>query len=50
LWNSDRVEMNFPSDYPTMPGEPKRVHSQVVARTDETIEARRKYAHLACAA
>lgn len=25
LWNSDPVEMNFPPDYPKMPGEPKRV-------------------------
>ncbi|MGH3639307.1 MAG: DNA polymerase domain-containing protein [Mycobacterium sp.] len=25
LWNSDPVEMNFPPDYPKMPGEPPRV-------------------------
>jgi len=24
-WNADPVEMNFPPDYPKMPGEPKRV-------------------------
>ncbi|MGV0581185.1 ATP-dependent DNA ligase [Mycolicibacterium elephantis] len=25
LWDSDPVEMNYPPDYPKMPGEPKRV-------------------------
>jgi hypothetical protein len=25
LWNENPVEMNFPPDYPKMPGEPPRV-------------------------
>lgn len=37
LWNSDPVEMNFPPDYPKMPGEPPRVQpsKKVAANWDE---------------
>ena len=37
LWDSDPVEMNFPPDYPKMPGEPPRVQPsrKVAANWDE---------------
>jgi hypothetical protein len=37
LWDSDPVEMNYPPDYPKMPGEPPRVQPsrKVAANWDE---------------
>ncbi|KAA0085951.1 ATP-dependent DNA ligase [Mycolicibacterium sp. P9-64] len=37
LWNADPVEMNFPPDYPKMPGEPPRVQPsrKVAANWDD---------------
>ena len=37
LWDSDPIEMNFPPDYPKMPGEPPRVQpsKKVAANWDD---------------